>query len=52
MQCINTPCDRCKNIRKKMVNKYHPTCDAFPDGIPYKFLRENDVTQIKEVDTI
>lgn len=48
MQCIETPCDRCQNKRKEMINKYHPTCNAFPDGIPYKFLRENDVTQIKE----
>lgn len=48
MQYINHPCDRCIHSRDKMINKYQPTCDAFPDGIPYKFLRENNVTEISE----
>ena len=50
MQCINTPCDRCIHMREEMAkdNKYKSTCDAFPEGIPYKFLRENNVMQIKE----
>lgn len=48
MQWVNSPCDMCKNMRKEKVNKYHPTCNAFSEGIPYDFLRENNVIKIKE----
>ena len=48
MQCIDAPCDRCIHKRKEKINKYRPTCDAFPKGIPYDYYMEIDVTQIKE----
>ena len=47
---LNDPCDRCIHMREDMAkdNKYKPTCDAFPEGIPYVFLRKNNVKKIEE----
>ena len=33
---------------KSKTNKYRPTCDAFPDEIPYEYFMEIDVTKIEE----
>ncbi len=47
MICIDD-CAYCKHNRDEMKDGWIPTCDAFPDGIPYEHITNNDVKNIKE----
>lgn len=44
---IDTPCDHCKHIRPNL-DGWKMNCDAFPEGLPKRFMLDNDVTKLKE----
>ena len=44
---FDSPCERCKHIRP-LVDGWNMSCDAFPNGFPRYFLRDYDVTKLKE----
>ena len=47
---LNHPCTRCKNSIKRdpSIPYGKHKCNAFPDGIPYKYLWEKNVTELEE----
>lgn len=45
---LNNPCSRCKNSIPIDGSYGMPRCKAFPNGIPYSFYSQNDVTQLDE----
>lgn len=47
MICVNYPCMNCIHIRPN-IDGWKCACDAFPDGIPDKYLFFEDVTKLSE----
>lgn len=47
MILVDMPCDKCIHLRPN-IDGWNCACDAFPTGIPDKYLFELDVTQLPE----
>lgn len=41
-------CDNCIHIWDKQIDGWNVACDAFPEGIPNKFIMEIDVRTLTE----
>lgn len=38
MICVDYTCDNCKHKHEGKIDGWKNSCDAFPDGIPSKFI--------------
>ncbi len=47
MICVGYPCSKCIHQREN-IDGWKCACDAFPKGIPSKFLFDIDVTKLDE----
>ena len=47
MICVQHSCSECKHIRPN-IDGWRCACDAFPNGIPDKYLFDIDVTALDE----
>lgn len=46
MICVDYACERCKHSRD-LIDGWNMACDAFPEGLPPKFL-DKDVENMPE----
>ena len=48
MILIDHPCDRCKHLFPDLLDGWNMACNAFPNGIPDKFFKDTNPSELTE----